>query len=1110
MPSTPAKVKFILGRAGSGKTRTVYEALAENERRGKRSFLIVPDRATFQTERELSVFLGGGMLYTSVLSFTRLARRTLDAVGDRSVYLSAQGRRMLIRRVLGESAAQLEAFKRVSERPGFAAECDHIVLNCKRYSIAPEELAGAEGLPEQLGAKLRDFALIYGRLNERMKDCYIDGEDLINSLIDLIPQAGFSNTSFFIDAPDMMNAQSIRIVEALFTSAESVALTFRDACGGTDGRLFEPDRLSFRRLNEAASALGCEVKTVRLGANRRHSSASLAALEANLFAYPYRKFAGDARNIELHSSSGRQSELREAADRILAAVKSGLRFRDIAVVVSDLSAYAGVLRRCFAAYGIPFFMDAGRSVSQHPIAELMLCALRCAENNFRAEDFIRVLKSGFTPVSDEAAEKLENHILKFALSGSRLYSAEPSVKNHNDIEDFEEIESARLSAAAPILALKEALTIARSASAKASSLYAFLDSLCVAARLKADFERMSAEPAELLYALEERQIYDTIVELLDQIHLILGDEPIGVSRFISVVEEGLAQYEINVIPTTLDQVIVGEASSLHLPTVKLLLVLGANEGRLPAVRDDNSVINDRDLMHMKQAGLTAWETSESMNRTANLNLYSVISKATEALYLSYCTKLDSGPAAPALLVSRIGELFPHCLRTSGLLGGGVCAADEAAFGDLVTGLRRFIDTGREGAELKPLYAHFAANEPYSEALSRLEPLFFGSNSPSPLGQDAALRLYGSRITGTPTRLETFNRCPFCYFMQFGLGLRERELREERSVDHGSLIHDALDQLFKLLTERKPSLAALSRDDVAALMDEYLPALFERHNYGILLDSALMRAEAERLREELYGIGWVIIRQIVSGQFRPYASELSFGLKEGDLPALELEGANGVRFRMVGVVDRVDKLQTDEGDYFRIIDYKTGEGDFDFAELANGLRLQLPLYAAAVQAALGAEKRLRAAALYYMKVCEAGPATGNAEEDEKALRSSMRLSGPMLSDERIITASDGTVVRSSLVVKNLSYVKKDACYKGKFLVNSSEMERTIGFAKRVGSQTLDAIMQGRAEVSPSKTGSYVACKYCPYLSICRFDTTSGSKYRRIRAVTADQFYNRKDS
>ena len=83
-------------------------------------------------------------------------------------------------------------------------------------------------------------------------------------------------------------------------------------------------------------------------------------------------------------------------------------------------------------------------------------------------------------------------------------------------------------------------------------------------------------------------------------------------------------------------------------------------------------------------------------------------------------------------------------------------------------------------------------------------------------------------------------------------------------------------------------------------------------------------------------------------------------------------------------------------------------------------------------------------------------------------------------------------------------------KGKFLVNSSEMDRTIDFAKRVGSQTLDAIMQGRAEVSPSKTGSYVACKYCPYLSICRFDTTSGSKYRRIRAVTADQFYNRKDS
>lgn len=1104
-----ASVQFIIGRAGSGKTRRIYEALAENERRGRRSLLIVPDRATFETERELSRFLGGGLLFTSVVSFTRLAARVLGDSGDARAYLSKQGRMMLIRRVLDETANELQLFKRVGLKRGFAEECDEIILKCKRFSITPDELSSAEGLPEQLTEKLRDFALVYSRLAERMEDRYIDGEDRINAMIDLLPASRAKGAAVFVDAPDMMNAQSVRIIDALFRTASSVTLTFRmDPDGNApDVPLFRPDELSYRRLLELAKAAGCTAETVRLTGNHRAESPSLAALERNLFAYPYTKFTDDAMNIELHSSYGRDDEVREAAERIMFAVRGGMRYRDISVAVSDLAGYAPILRRYFGRCGIPMFLDAKRAVSDHPIAELITAALRCAEKNFRSEDFIRVLKTELSGISHDSAEKLENHILKFGLEGKRLYETEPSVKNHDDISDFEELEAARLTVAEPILALKNSLSEeGRGAEHRVRALYGYLSALDVAEKLRLECEELKKSPEMLGYALENQQIYDTIIELFDQIPVILGDEPIGLAKFASVVEEGLAAYEVGVIPTTLDQVLVSDISSIHTPECRLLLVLGTNDGHIPRVRSDNSIISDRELGLMRAAGLNAWETTESMNAGEDLNLYTVLSKAKEALYLSYCRVNGTETFVPSAVIGRIGSVFAHCLRTSGLLSRRIGSAEEAAFADLAVLLRRYLDTGNEDPALPALYAHFAAEPQYKAAMEALESMFFPELSSEPLGQDAALRLYGRHGAGSPTRLEIFNRCPFRYLMEYGLKLRERELRQERQTDYGTLVHNALDLLINGYIEEKTDFSALTKESVAERLDSILPALFEEHNGGIYLDSGRMRSQAERIRERLVNISWTLVRQIADGSFRPYASELSFGRPGDELPALELR-SGGISFRITGIVDRVDTLKLDGDSYYRIIDYKTGDTKFDFTALAAGVRLQLPLYAAAVQAALSTEEKYRTAGLYYLHTADLSTLEGDDEKDEKARRSELRLRGLTLREEDIITASDGTDFRFSGVIQGLR--SGDGGYTGAGLVTAEEMERAIAYAKSVGSGTLDRIMDGRAEISPCVDGGKAACSTCAFGSICRFDTTAGNKYRRLRSVSEDKFFGRKD-
>ena len=387
----PAKVNFIIGRAGTGKTHSIYSHIARNEKAAKHSVLIVPDRATFETERSLSEYIGGGILYTSVLSFTTLACRVLTETGNRKTFLSSQGRQMLVRRIVDEASSELTAFSRVSKHRGFSKECDEIILKCKRFSITPDDLLSADNLPARLREKLSDFALIYRKTNEYTEGRYIDGEDLVNSLTERLPRSSAVGTDVFIGAPDMLNSQIIGIIKVLFSVAASVTITFRiDITGSApDRRIFESDFDAYRKLTAIAGEMKCETNVIRMQDKMLHQTGALLHLEKNLFAFPYRIFTESypdetANSIEIHSASDRRQEVRAAAEAIRNAVKAGMRFRDIAVVLGDPDGYSTTIRRIFDAYSIPYFMDSKRPISSHPISELLLAALRCAEKNFRS------------------------------------------------------------------------------------------------------------------------------------------------------------------------------------------------------------------------------------------------------------------------------------------------------------------------------------------------------------------------------------------------------------------------------------------------------------------------------------------------------------------------------------------------------------------------------------------------------------------------------------------------------------------------------------------------------------------------------------------------------
>lgn len=1141
----PANVKFIIGRSGSGKSSEVYALVKANERAGVPTYLIVPDRETYAVERSLSEALGGGLFHTSVLSFTRLAHRVLNETGRGLSFLSAQGRQMLTRRIIDENLKKLSAFARVGRRHGFAKECDRTVAMFKRFDITPEQLTSAEGLDEHLKSKLDDFALIYSKLIERMHKRYIDDEDLMNSLILRLKDSSVRGADVFIDAPDMLTEQRLRITETLFAVAKNVVITLRaDKKSGENGEIFAPDIEAYMRLNEMASRCGCRIlPAVHLEGDRRHKDAALRRLGEVLFSYTAKPFIEKADSIEIHSSPDVLSEVRDTAGMILAEIKAAqekgeeLRFRDIAVAVCDMENYREPVRRIFGAYGIPFFMDSKLPVDSHPVAELVLAALACAQNNFRANDFIRVLKTGLCGLKPSEVERLENHIVTFGLNGKRLCSDEPSVRLNDpaDVPFFESVEASRKAVAGPLVRLRDNLAAEdeRTAATRVAALYAYLEELSVADKIKAWSKRLESDESDAMnavYASLNRQVYDKVIELFDQIHLIIGDEPIGLTRFASVVREGLESYEIGLIPPKLDQVLVADAGSQHMPEVRRLFILGAIESSFPPAKQDNAIINDRDLALMRLCGINAWDSTERLFSAARLSLYTLINRPTEKLTLCYPRSIGGSAAERSRLVRSIEKQFPQHISSASTAASVDMSAKPLALDTLAGRVRDFIETGREDDSLAPLYASLHADDAYRRDVEKLEKLVGGGSKKLSLGSDTAKRLYGDDMRGSVSRLQQFNECPYHFLLNYGLKVTELREYELRSDVRGTILHDALERIMRTLIEENKAhkqadntqggaenayYKALTMQDLHDKFDTMLDEHLDEANHGMLEDSAAMRTTKSKLKELIYDTAYAAVRQIALGSFSPYAVEYTFGAKdtEGDVPAPEfvLEGGDKIKFRMVGKIDRVDTYAGEDGkQYFRIIDYKSSKRSFDYTELENGISIQLPIYAEALRTVMG-ETDAAPSGMYYFGMQE--PVVNEASKRDDDSLGKMRLVGPTLLNRDIINATEEGLLTGnnhSKVVSSLRASTNKKEYPSGFssgqVLSESDMEKVINTAKARASKALKGIASGDAAVSPYRISHQKhACMYCPYISICRFDATAGHRSRSLKRVTSSDFF-----
>ncbi len=1074
-----AAVYFILGRAGSGKSRYLRSRIRALLEAGEPVRCIVPEQFTYEAERQLAE---EGIAGAPVYSFTTLARRALEEQGDGRVFLSPQGKRMAVRKALEELQQSLYAFGRVRNTPGFAQACAQLFTRFKRSEISPDRLLeAAQGLPEGdlLGDKLRDLARLYGETEGYLQGRYLDEEDGFAAFCAALPASSFAGKHIVLDGIEFKGQQTWRALGILMDVAASLYIALRlDPMPGRDSGLFAGEARALSRLSAMAEERGCPLCTVPLPNPEfppRAAVPMLAHLEQEAFAFPFTAYGGQAAgSIRLFAALDREGEAAAAAEAVLACAREGIRYRDMAVIAGD-PAYMGPLERAFSARGIPFFSDARHKLADFSAPRLLMAALRCVSRGFVQNDLLDLMKTGLCGVGRAEAEYLENHLLAWGLRGQALSRplGQPDAPP--------QAEEARQRLMEPLLRLRDALGGAATAAGKTEALFAYMEDLDLYGQLQARTAALE-EAGELERMEENAQVYAHILTVLDQLHAILGETPLSTRRYLAIFQEGLNAYEIGAIPATADQVLLGSLDRTRARDLRALFILGANEGKFPPDTPDDGVIDDEELAKLEALGLPRWENTRELAQAANMDLYGMLTKPRERLYLSYALSAGGEAALPAAMVDRIRALFPD-LPLESQLTPVLPGSDAGGLDALARGLRALADTGQAPAGLAALYGYYAAQPDHAKTLAGLEQALFPALSPAPFGYDLALQLYGAAPGGGATRLEAYNTCPFRHFVQYGLRAQPRREYKERRADEGAFCHQALDGFLQAIREEDP--AALDEARVDALLDGILPPLLAAHNGGVLMDTARGRAKAARLVRAVRATAQAMVAQLKDSGFRPGESEVAFG--EGcPYPPLLLRLENGAVYQLSGRIDRVDTAQVDGAAYYRVVDYKQGGQAFDYAQLYHGLRLQLPLYVAALEAA---ESLAAPAGMYYMPVGDPALPEEEAPLTER-LQAAFRLQG--------LTLSDPVLEAAGMLGPGADTGR------GKGLVSRDEFQAVVDYSVAKAKDTLGRIMEGGAAVSPARYKQSDPCKTCRYKGICAFDPQLGCRARGLGSMNKDAF------
>lgn len=1050
----------------------------EQERPGR--ILLVPELISHDTERRLCMAAGDtASRFAEVLSFSRLASRVADRVGNAAMQcLDAGGRIVAMAAATRQLHSQLKAYAAVESKPEFLKELVDAVDEFKRCCITSQMLADAAAKTEgTLSQKLFELSLILESYDALCIHGRRDPRDQMSWCLAQLEDDCFANEHvFYIDGFPDFTRQNMAVLEHLIRFSPNVTVGMNCDRPDTDVMAFEKAGATCADLIRYAKRVGIPVEIVPVESENR----ALQPFCELIFQGNIPKDMCLATQVQAARADSLQEEVMAAADRVIALVRDGCRYRDISIVCADLNAYLQTLQLVFHRCAIPLYQAGTEDILQKSVISMVLAAMDAALGGFDQRDVVRYLKSILSPVDMDTCDLLENYVITWGIRGNGFLK---EWVNHPDglsgqwtddaYEQLRKLNEARTEAIEPLERLARAFREAKNLSQQVEALYAFLVEIDLAERLE-QLARQMHEAGDQREAQILNQLWEILLSALEQMHDTLGQTLWDGDAFIRLFTLLLSQYDVGTIPPVLDAVTVGSVSAMRCQEEKHLIVLGAAEGALPGYAGSAGLLTDQERVALRQMGVPLTGGALEGIQAEFAEVYGVFCGARESVYVS-CSSAEESYLFRRIALMAGGER--HIDQTVGAAG---CDRYETG---------AFLAAWKDEDTAQKLCVH----DWYDDTCKRAE-FSIGNVSPTNITS-----LYGKRLHLSASQIDRHAECKMSYFLKYGLRARERKENTVDPAEFGTYVHEVLELTARDVME-KGGFAAVSMEEVMDLAAGH-SANYAREHFAQL--------ESERL-DYLFKRNWreleMVIRELweelKESDFEPAFFELNFG-EDGAMPPIDIDGAS-MSAILRGFVDRVDIWKKDGMHYFRVVDYKTGKKDFDYCDVFNGVGLQMLLYLFALEqegAAIIGGHPVAAGVQYFPARAPLVSADGRVTDEEaaKLRQTEWKRKGLLLADEQVLHAMqpDDQMTRLSCTRR------KDGSLSGD-LADRNQLKLLRKYLFHLLENMVDEIASGDITPDPYTRGtSHDACTYCPYASICHKRDVQGR--RNYKAMTSQRFW-----
>lgn len=1016
--------QLFVAPAGAGKTAFVLDLVREAAQELRDTpHVVVPTRLQIQAWRRRLAH-SGGAIGVRPLTFDRLYAECLDAAGEAFTQLTDPVQYRLIRAVVDD--LPLSYYAPLSDRPGFIQILQGLIGELKAGRIFPQTFADAAtasgGEP-----RLAELAQIYEGYQAQLQsrgwaDWAGVGWLAVTTLEQRAPQVARGWPLLAVDGFDNFTSVQLDLLRILSTRVQRLVITLTGTDDGSHRALAHSRFARTRR--ELEEALGIEAQP--LPRIRRHAAPTLSHIEANLFRAQAAPVDGGTA-LELIEAPDRAGEVRAALRWIKARlVEDRMAPNHVALLARDLAPYRPFILQTGAEFGLPLRLVDGLPLRSNPavtaLLDLVRLALPAGEASEPALPRQRVVEAWRCPYFDWSALPEEGSDEEIGISPGDADALDAAARWGRVIEGLgqwkEVLEELTTRPPEPSQDDDERdrpahVPAGEEARALADKFRRFLRRLTPPSgqRPYSDFvgwleDLIGPDPAlqSDRYPLAEQPTALRMVERIREGPEETGERDLAALQMLKDVMRGLVWAEealelppVN-FPRFLEELIGAvEASFYQLPIrsdraevlvadviqarglpLRAAAVLGLAEGEFPAQLSEDPLLRDRDRKRLRDDfGLPLDPSTESAEGEF---FYEAVTGVTERLLLTRPRLADNGApwqASPFWeAVRRLVTTEPRLLTSQTRPAPQRCASwpelmESVAAYSAPPALKNWIQQ-TEPARWRAL--QHAASLFHLRQEASASPF---DGHLTDLAQEFS-RCFGPRHLWSSSRLETYRTCPFFFFVGKVLGLEPREEPSEGldARQLGTIYHRILERVYAAAADATDRDQLL--DTLNAVAPEILDEAPQREGFRRTAWWAQTRQQIlEDLRRSLEALAEC------QGDFVPIRNEAPFGL--WGRPTLAV-GQGEERFRLRGLIDRIDRAPSGE---IRVIDYKTaGPWSYNNRAVAEGKKLQLPLYALAARDALGLGEPVEG---FYWHVRHAEPSAFTLEKfgPEEAMNVAVR-------------------------------------------------------------------------------------------------------------------------